>query len=106
MANSIRYSDGTDTIVNAAARIDNLNDDFYAEYTEFYSTIDGALMSNWKGDDSENFKIKANDVKPHFELLKDVISEYATFLRNTANAHEARMEDSRNQIDSACSFGD
>ncbi|EWM54971.1 WXG100 family type VII secretion target [Ruminococcus flavefaciens] len=106
MANSIRYSEGTDSVVNTAAKIDSLNDDFYSEYTEFYSTIEGDLMSNWKGEDSETFRQRANDVKPHFESMKDVISEYATFLRNTANAHEARMEDSKDQVGSSCAFGD
>lgn len=106
MANSIRYSEGTDNVVNTAGKIDNLNDEFYAEYTEFYSTIDGELMSNWRGEDCDAFRTKANDVKPHFELMKEVIEEYASFLRNTANAHEARMEDSKDQVGSKCSFDD
>lgn len=106
MANSIRYNDGTDTIVTTAARIDSLNDEFFSEYTEFYSTIDGDLMVNWKGEDSDAFRQRALDAKPHFELLKDIISEYATFLRNTANAHEARMQDSKDQVTSKISFDD
>lgn len=104
MGNSIRYSEGADSIRAIAAKIDNLNDDFYSEYTEFYSIVEGELMSNWKGDDSDAFRAKANDEKSHFESMKDVISEYATFLRNTANAHEARMEDSKDQVGTACAF--
>ncbi len=104
MGNSIRYSEGADSIRKTAAKIDNLNDDFYKEYTEFYSIVEGELMSNWKGDDADAFVTKANDEKGHFESMKEVISEYATFLRNTANAHESRMEDSRDQISSACAF--
>lgn len=106
MANSIRYSEGTDSILNTAAKIDSLNDEFYSEYTEFYSTIEGELMVNWKGEDSDAFRQRANDVKPNFELMKEVIEEYASFLRNTANAHEARMEDSKDQVSTKCSFGD
>ena len=105
MSNYIRYSDGPEAIRRVAAKIDNLNDDFFAEYTEFYSVIDGDLMNNWKGEDSDNFRTKATNEKSHFESMKDVISEYATFLRNTANAHEARMEDSKAQV-SACNFDD
>jgi uncharacterized protein YukE len=106
MANSIRYSEGTDTIISTAAKVDSYNDDFYAEYTEFYSIVEGELMSNWKGEDSDMFRQKANDVKPYFESMREIISEYSTFLRNTANAHESRMADSKAQVNTACSFGD
>ncbi|MCR5730937.1 MAG: hypothetical protein K6G20_11360 [Ruminococcus sp.] len=102
--NSIRYSEGTDSIINTAAAISELGDEFFNEYTQLYNLVEGELSNVWKGEDSNAFKNKVNEEKRYFETMRDIINEYATFLRNTANAHEARMEDSRSQVDSNCAF--
>lgn len=103
-SNSIRYSEGTDSIINTAAAISELGDEFFSEYTQLYDLVEGELSNVWKGEDSNAFKNKVTEEKRYFETMRDIISEYATFLRNTANAHEARMEDSRSQVDSNCAF--
>ena len=102
--NSIRYSEGTDSIINTAAAISELGDEFFNEYTQLYDLVEGELSNVWKGEDSNAFKNKVTEEKRYFETMRDIINEYATFLRNTANAHEARMEDSRSQVDSNCAF--
>ncbi len=102
--NSIRYSEGTDSIINTAAAISELGDEFFNEYTQLYNLVEGELSNVWKGEDSDAFKNKVNEEKRYFETMRDIINEYATFLRNTANAHEARLEDSRSQVDSNCAF--
>lgn len=102
--NSIRYSEGTDSIINTAAAISELGDEFFNEYTQLYNLVEGELSNVWKGEDSNAFKNKVTEEKRYFETMRDIINEYATFLRNTANAHEARMEDSRSQVDSNCAF--
>ena len=104
MANSIRYSEGTDTIINTSAKIDSLNDEFFSEYTEFYGYVDGELVNCWRGEDADYFKQKAYEAKPNFERLRDILSEYSSYLKNTANAHEARMMDSKEQAVNRCSF--
>jgi len=103
-SNSIRYSEGTDSIINTAAAISELGDEFFNEYTQLYDLVEGELSNVWKGEDSNAFKNKVTEEKRYFETMRDIINEYATFLRNTANAHEARMEDSRSQVDSNCAF--
>lgn len=102
--NSIRYSEGTDSVVNIASQISSLGDDFFREYTQLYNMIENDLAACWKGEDAETFKTKVEGEKHFFESMRDVINEYATFLRNTANAHDARMEDSKGQVQSNCSF--
>ena len=104
MANSIRYSEGTDSVVTTAAQISSLGDDFFREYSQLYALVENELSNVWKGVDSDAFKSKLEDEKHFFESMRDVITEYATFLRNTANAHDARMEDSKSQVQSNCSF--
>lgn len=102
--NSIRYSEGTDSVVNIASQISSLGDDFFREYTQLYNMIENDLAACWKGEDAETFNAKVEGEKHFFESMRDVINEYATFLRNTANAHDARMEDSKGQVQSNCSF--
>lgn len=104
MSNSISYTEGTDAIVTVSTQIDSLGDDFFREYTELYNLVENDLASCWKGEDYEAFKAKVNEEKHFFDSMRDVISEYATFLRNTANAHDARMEDSKGQVQSGVSF--
>lgn len=102
--NSIRYGEGTETVVNTASQISSLGDDFFREYTSLYNLVENELANCWKGEDSEAFKQKVNEMKHYFDSMRDVITEYATFLRNTANAHDARMEDSKSQVQSNCTF--
>ena len=105
-SNSIRYGEGTDTVLNTAAQIDSIGQDFFNEYSDLFALIQNELATAWKGEDADAFQTKANETKPHYDSMRDVISEYAAFLRNTANAHDSRMEDSKNQVQSNCSFGD
>ena len=103
--NSIRYSEGTDAILNTAAQLDSYADEFFNEYTTLYSLIEGDISTSWKGEDYEAFKTKVDAMKHYFETMRDTITEYATFLRNTAKAHEARMQDSRNQASNLSDLG-
>jgi hypothetical protein len=105
MANNfIRYSEGTDTVVNTALQISSLGDSFFNEYTALYNLVENDLAACWKGEDSDAFRMKVNEEKHFFESMRDVISEYSAFLRNTANAHNARMEDSKDQANVLCNF--
>ncbi len=102
--NIINYSAGTERVIQIAAQVDALSDDFNNEYTQMYSMIEGELSSAWKGEDSVAFKEKVGEMKHFFDTMRETMNEYATFLRNTANAHEARMDDSRTLVDSNCDF--
>lgn len=104
--NIINYSAGTEQIVKIAAQIEALSDDFNNEYTQMYSMIEGELSICWKGEDSDAFREKVGEMKHFFDTMRETMCDYATFLRNTANSHEARMNDSRVMADSACSFSD
>ncbi len=102
--NTIRYSEGTDHVVQIAAQVEGLSEDFGSEYTQMYSMIEGELSAAWKGEDSQAFKEKVGEMKHFFDTMRETMCDYASFLRKTANAHEARMEESRAQADSNCSF--
>ena len=102
--NIINYSAGTEQVIQVAAQIDALSDDFNNEYTQMYSMIEGELSSAWKGEDSVAFKEKVGEMKHFFDTMRETMNDYASFLRQTANAHEARMEDSRSMAGTACDF--
>ena len=95
MANVISYKSGTDTVVTTANKLDGLNDEFYKIYSEFYSLIESEIMSCWKGEDCDAFRQRSNEVKPRFEDMHEVITQYAAFLRKTAFEHALRMQQSR-----------
>lgn len=104
MANSIRYSEGTGYILQIASQIDSLSDDFNNEYNKMYSMVEGELSSSWKGEDSDAFRQKIGEMKHFFDNMRETMCDYASFLRNTANAHAARAEDSLDSIDKNCTF--
>ena len=104
MAKSIRFSEGTDSAVRIAAQIDALSDDFNSEYTQMYSMIEGELSSYWKGEDSDAFREKVGDMRHFFDTMREAMNDYAAFIRQTANSHEARMEDSKSLVDKNCTF--
>ena len=76
--NSIRYTEGTETVVNIASQITSLGDDFFREYTQLYNMVETDLAACWKGEDAEAFKTKVEGENPFFESMRDVINEYAT----------------------------
>ena len=95
MPNVIDFREGTDAVLTTATQLDGLGDEFARIYTSLYTLIESDLAQNWKGEDADAFRNVAENQRPVFESMRDVIGEYATFLRQTANAHEARMQDSR-----------
>lgn len=106
MGNTIRYSEGTERVIRIASQIDGLSDDFNNEYSQMYSMIEGELSACWKGEDSDAFREKVGEMKHFFDTMRETMCDYASFLRSTANAHEARLEDSKSSAESNCSFSD
>jgi len=102
--NTVRYSEGTEMIIQIAAKIVDLSIDFGNEYNQMYSMIESELSAAWKGEDSETFKEKVGEMKQFFDNMRGVMCDYAAFLKNTAVAHEARMENSKAYADSNCSI--
>lgn len=104
MPNYIRLTEGTEALRATATKLDTLNDDFFSKYSKFYSIIDSELRMNWKGDDSDAFYRQAQNAKVYFEEMREILTEYSAFLRNTANSNDAREEDSRAQANAQCTF--
>ena len=102
--NTIRYAEGTETVVQVSIDIDNLADEFFTEYNALYLLVENELGTVWRGEDYEAFKQKVNAEKHYFDSMRDVMNEYATFLRNTANANQGRMDDSKSQVETGCDF--
>ena len=97
MVNHINFSQGTEEVINAANQIESLADEFYREYTALYDLIRSDLANVWKGEDYTAFEAKTNDAHVRFDQMREILNEYATVLRNAAQAHEARMAESMSQ---------
>lgn len=95
MANIIRFSDGTDAVLTTATQLESLSDDFFRVYTQLYTLIESDIAISWKGDDYDAFRQITEGERHVFDSMREVINEYASFLRSAANAHNARMQDSR-----------
>jgi len=98
---TINIPDGTGAILNVATDLDGLVDEFFKEYSELTTMTEGDLAASWKGDDYIKFKTNVDNSKPKFERLRDILTEYASNLRNDAQAHENRVADSAAQVDSS-----
>ncbi|MDE6102160.1 MAG: hypothetical protein K2F73_04220 [Ruminococcus sp.] len=105
MANeTINLPEGPDPVLQVAADIGNLGNDFFQKYSDLYKLVENELANCWKGKDYDAFKMKVSDEKPRFDEMRDIINEYSTTLRNAINAHVERMEDSTGQVQQGASF--
>ena len=70
-------------LTNAAVAIEGLAGDYSQIYTALFSDV-GALQSAWQGKDNQAFTTQIEGFKNDFEMMKELMDEYATFLRNAA----------------------
>ena len=66
-----------------AAKVDQEADNYYREYKGLLTDVSTLTTSDWKGEDATEFQNKVNNFEPDFNKMKQLMNEYAEFLRNT-----------------------
>ncbi len=87
---SIRVEMGV--LMQSADYIDELNNEFRSYYNQLNTDVD-TLAATWLGKDNLAFTTKIKGFNDDFNQLSLVLSQYASFLRNSAKAYEQTQDE-------------
>ena len=88
-----RMTMGNKIVVNpanleaAVTKIEQYVADYKQNYNQLFTEVD-AMSSHWKGSDNVAFTTQIKGFKDDFENMAKLMSEYATFLKNSATAYK------------------
>ena len=72
----------------AASDIDNLAESYETDYQKFLSEVETLTTTDWKGTDADAFRTKVSEFRDDFAKMKQLMNDYATFIRQTAIEYE------------------
>lgn len=75
-------------VLECATQLRNLNMQMYEVLTQAKMEMNN-LNSSWLGESKDTILTRFNNFSQRFEMQKDVIIEYATFLEHTVNTYES-----------------
>lgn len=76
---------------STAATIEQLANEYKAQYTELYATT-GALAQTWTGEDNVAFVNQIEGFKDDLEKMRVLMNRYAEYLRTTAKSYRDTQE--------------
>lgn len=83
-----------------AAKVDQEADNYYREYKGLLTDVGTLTTSDWKGEDATEFQNKVNNFEPDFNKMKQLMNEYAEFLRKAADNYQNTQTNVKNTIKS------
>jgi WXG100 family type VII secretion target len=87
----------TQQLRDTAKDVDTDADTYYTQYNKFISSVDKFTTTDYIGDDADEFQKVVRDFEPDFRKLKELLNDYATFLRNTAQSYEDAADNAKQQ---------
>lgn len=85
---------------NQAKKVDDEAESYYGEYNNLLKDVETLTESDWKGDDADKFREKVRGFEHDFSRMKGLMNDYATYLRQAADAYESRQDNTINAINS------
>lgn len=89
-----------ETLRAQAAKVDQEAQNYYSEYQGLLRDVDEFTATDYKGADAEAFKNKVYNFEPDFNKMKELMNEYASFLRQAADNYDNTQENVINTINS------
>lgn len=75
-----------------AGEVDEVATNYESKYNNLLNSISTFTSSDWKGDDANKFREKAEGFRNDFIKMKNLMNEYATTLRQFATNYEETQE--------------
>lgn len=88
---------GVESLRSSSVKVQNQAENFLTRYTKFFQVIEGDLSTNWQGSGSQEFREKANEMRPKYQQMYEIINQYAFFISQTADAYEQQAQDIANE---------
>lgn len=83
-----------------ATKVDQEAANYYNEYRGLLADVDTLTSSDYKGEDADAFRNKVDNFEPDFNKMKELMNEYANFLRQAADNYQNTQERVKNTINS------
>lgn len=81
-----------------AAKVDNKAAEYYNRYRSLLSDVENFTSSDWTGEDANAFRQKVQGFEPDFSKMKELMEQYASFLRQAAANYQNTQENIKNTI--------
>lgn len=81
-----------------AAKVDDEAQRYYNEYHGLLQDVGTLTSSDWTGEDANEFRKKVENFEPDFNKMKELMNEYADFLRQAASNYQNTQENVKNTI--------
>ena len=85
-------------LTRQAKKVDEEATKYYNKYKELIQTVETLTSGNWRGEDADLFKQKVKAFEPDFTKMKQLMEEYASFLRTAAKNYESTTENIKSAI--------
>lgn len=81
-----------------ATEVDSKASDYYKEYQNLLADVQNFTSSDWTGEDATAFRNKVEGFEPDFSKMKQLMEEYASFLRQAATNYENTQSNIKSTI--------
>ena len=81
-----------------ASQVDDKAGKYYTEYQNLIKDVEELTSIDYRGDDATAFREKVEDFEPEFNKMKELMHEYAEFLRNAATSYINEVQEAVNEI--------
>ncbi|EOS36886.1 WXG100 family type VII secretion target [Lachnospiraceae bacterium A4] len=86
------------TLRNQAAKVDQEAQNYYAEYQGLIRDVDDLVSEDYRGADADAFKNKVFNFEQDFNKMRELMHEYADFLRQAADNYASTQSNALNSI--------
>ncbi|MCI9047612.1 MAG: WXG100 family type VII secretion target [Hungatella sp.] len=78
---------------NRARQIDEKAGEYAAEYRKFFSEMEDFTSRDWTGQGAKAFMDRLKGFEDDFNKMKQLMNDYAAFLRNAANTYDSKEDE-------------
>lgn len=83
-----------------AAKVDQEAADYFNEYNGLLKDVETLTSTDYTGEDAKEFLQKVRGFEPDFNKMKELMNEYASFLRQAADNYQNTQENVKSMIKS------
>ena len=88
----------TEDLRNAASTVDNLAIEYDKEYAALFQDVETLTSTDYTGDDATAFRNQVEGFRDDFNKMKQLMNEYADYLRQAASTYEDTQANVKNTI--------
>lgn len=88
----------TEDLRNAASNVDNLAMEYNKEYVALLQDVETLTSTDYTGDDATAFRNQVEGFREDFNKMKQLMNEYADYLRQAASTYEDTQSNVKNTI--------